>query len=413
MSNTTGETKQRVRRKLSEALAAKMTCVQCGKQYDEYQIIDGKRTRFHIRTKCFECFPYKSRKEMKKFNTCGMCHKEFLPRFKDETGKYHYLVDRQNCLECWPPARNIEEFEEKVKENYPDKGKKWCMREYGLSWGDVQRIINKYNLLVSKEGWTKVATDRRVILPEDQKVNHEQFTNIKDPIAAYLLGLIWTDGHINKKMNLISFGTTYPDSDYFIPQFLKTGAWGVGRYKHKGKTWKDAVSIYACNSYLKDFLKQHNFTDKDKGFQSLYDIIPENLKRFFIIGLIDGDGCFYVNKYHGHYRLTIAAAYDQNWDCLSNIFKKLGIKHSISKTIRTTGHGSVIEICGKSRVKLLGDFLYHDYKSHGIGLPRKYNKFLTINEMCDKLVHKRTLNEPIESPKIYSYKHRSQNIPVL
>lgn len=129
---------------------------------------------------------------------------------------------------------------------------------------------------------------------------------------------------------------------------------------------------------------------KHLGLDLLIKHIPKQFLHHFLRGIIDGDGCFYYLK-GKHRRLSISSCYDQNWDCLSNLFLQLGIGSKVTRRISKHGSNSVIEICGKNRVKAFGEWLYSGYLNDGIGLPRKYNKWLLIRDSCKPTDSIRTL----------------------
>ena len=378
-------------------------CKKCQKEIGDEVIIDNRTIKLYKRSYCLNCYQYTKKGDNKQTFTCKTCGTQIPPYFIDDSGRKYYTDyrKRKNCFQCHPVERVITDFDDRVKENYPKYGIVWCMNEYNLSEKQVLSIKRRHHLKRSKEAISLIARNRIILKDEkDHKVNHKQFINIDNPIPAYLLGLLWTDGHINKRTNVVSFGTTYPDSEYFIEQFLKTGKWGTSRSKGTKIGYKDQVSIYTCNRFLKEFLKSHNYIDKEMGFSSIYDHIPAEYRNYFLLGCFDGDGCFHINKEKSRYRATICSSYNQDWTCLTNFLKLNGINHYIYKRESRHGKSSTVTINGKIRTKMLGEILYSMYLENNIGLKRKYDKYLQIKEQCYKNCHEKIVNESVTDTKI-------------
>lgn len=314
---------------------------------------------------------------MKRTNICKTCSKPFEINTQ-LNGKNICLSNRSRCLRCSPKKeRRSEEVENFIIDNYSDHGVSWCVENSQLTKNQINGIVKKFNLKISKVVSRQVRSKAKTRKAEDCKVNHENFLNIVRQEEAYILGLLWTDGHVSKDTNGIIFSTTSPDDYYFYPIFQKTGNWGYCK-SASGHGWKDHISINTSNFYLREFLLKHNFRDKEKGFSQLYALIPKEFQNAFLIGLVDGDGCFYINKQKGLYRFSVCSSYDQDWTAFEEILRRLQINWKIERTQSKSGSYSKIHIFGRERVKKFGDLLYKDYETDKIGLPRKYTKFLEI-----------------------------------
>lgn len=319
----------------------------------------------------------------KSTKVCSQCQQKFHKNLLCEDGIYRCFSSRQKCLSCNPykPKKRDENIEKNVILNYENYGASWCMEEYNLTKNQLYGIVQKFNLKLNRSVHSKIRSSSKLISENAHKVNHAQFIKIDSPTAAYILGLLWTDGHISKNTNTITFTTTYPDAEYFKTIFDKTGNWGYCKTIPKNSNWKHRLSIYTTNRFLKDFLVNLNFTEKDKGFTSLYGSIPVEYRKFFLIGIIDGDGCFYVNDKNSSYKFSICSSIEQDWTCLENYFKQNSIECHIERTISKNGSYSKIYVFGKDNIKKIWNLLYNDYTLHLIGLPRKYEKCNYINNL--------------------------------
>ncbi len=272
--------------------------------------------------------------------------------------------------------------EDKINEIIKDiksMGSKPCSQKYNLSINQINGIKSKFNVYIPKDSLRKIRSASKIKSPETHKVNHYQFLNVEDSYIAYLLGLLWSDGHVAKGSNMISFTTTAPDDQHFLKFFLQSGEWGVNKRKTPSG-WKQSYSFYTANKFLKELLSNKGFMKKQDGFNSIFNHLPNEFWRFFVLGLSDGDGCFYFNDRCGNYKFSIASSLNQNWQDLTYILDNLKVKFNIERSSTDKGSYSKVIISGKKNVKSFGDWIYRD--GIGFGLKRKYEKFLLISEQC-------------------------------
>ena len=70
-----------------------------------------------------------------------------------------------------------------------------------------------------------------------KKINFDTFINNYTKESVYLLGLLWADGTVNKKNNMISLECIKEDIDYFYPIFQTTGEYGL----YIRERWEDIL----------------------------------------------------------------------------------------------------------------------------------------------------------------------------
>lgn len=218
-------------------------------------------------------------------------------------------------------------------------------------------------------------------------VNPERFLNITEPIHAYILGLLWADGTIfNKgKYQRISLTTTEPDIDHFKEIFLKTGDWRYFKVKRKQtESRKYSWRIYTSNYFICQFLVENGYTLKSGSAENILNKIPSHLHKYWLLGLIDGDGCIYTGS--NSHVLKIAGPYDQNWNYLCDYCNKKEIKYFIDKrTLKNGGKHSVFTINGIKEVYKFGEQLWGDPIGISLALPRKAEKYMTIKQKAIKM----------------------------
>jgi hypothetical protein len=276
----------------------------------------------------------------------------------------------------------INDTEQIVNEFYPIYGSKICIEKTGLKKHQIYTIAKKLNLKV---------VSRSAILLNSKKnsltvFNPEPFLNIKTKEVAYLLGFIWADGSLgsNKKCG-IYLEILEEDMNEIKSIIKSTGNW---RFKTRQRNnWKPVTNAHTNNRKLYEFLIDNNYgikstTSPDK----ILSKIPENLKHYFFRGLIDGDGCFYINEKQYLYQFSITSTINQNWKFFSNLLQNLDIKFDIqytkkiNKKSKNLNSYSCLRITNKNEILKFGNYIYSDLEFDKIGLQRKYKKYNLIKE---------------------------------
>ncbi len=247
-----------------------------------------------------------------------------------------------------------------IRENYPSGGSTLCQKLSGLNPSVIRSIANKNKIL------------------RNPSFNSYNFKNIQTPEAAYILGLLWADGSIGNDGKIV-IGMVSEDLDSLIDIFLKTGNWKVRNYIPKQNNKKPVTIISCANVEFSRYLEKYDYIAKtNASADKILSIIPNNLRRYWFRGLIDGDGCFSKSAF------SCYSSYNQDWKYFISLCESLGVKYSIDKRNRISKENgrihqsSNIRISNKNDILKLGNYIYSDYLIDGIGLSRKYNKYLEI-----------------------------------
>ena len=205
------------------------------------------------------------------------------------------------------------------------------------------------------------------------------FTNEINEYSSYVLGLIWSDGYLLK--NRKSTAITLVKDDMVDIQWIfeKTGNWYASDRKRTGK--RESRTLTAYNPILLNRFIELDF-DK-KSYLSpikLFQLIPENYKKYLIRGIIDGDGCFYHNKKGQSCQLTIASTFQQDWTLYLEFFSKLGFDFKIQKRVnkKNGNSSSIIRLCQRDKINKFCAWMYEGYEKDNIGFKRKYTKSLNF-----------------------------------
>jgi len=125
--------------------------------------------------------------------------------------------------------------------------------------------------------------------------NHNSFDVIDTPEKAYWLGVLYTDGNVNKDRNYISLETKDLVWLKQFQTFIKSTHKIMTHRKGNSITWSLRIgSQYLCNQ-----LNKYGIVPNKTYNHSIPVYIPEgDLESHFWRGCIDGDGCiaFYPNR---------------------------------------------------------------------------------------------------------------------
>jgi hypothetical protein len=252
-----------------------------------------------------------------------------------------------------------------LKENYPKMGRYYCSNELNIP---LEKIVYKI---------------RKLGLKKDSSLNVESFFNIRDAEMAYILGFMWSDGYVSNDGRHFSVGGVENDISKIEWLFDKYGNW-CKHYDDRSKYgWQNTLTIIGSNVNIHSFLIDNDYQNKSyMSADKILNKIPDNLKNYWFRGLIDGDGCFYINKTGKVGQFTITSTYEQNWFYFEKLCEDLEIKYKISKfkkINKTSGNVnkySILRILGSEIIKL-GEFLYQGKQ---FGLDRKLKKFNLIKK---------------------------------
>jgi len=254
------------------------------------------------------------------------------------------------------------ELIEKVKLIYPVYGTVKTSKMLGLRQDIVKRIVGENKL--RKNG----------------RINIDDFYNIEKKEICYLLGLIWSDGHVSKRGNTLSIECISDDMLNFKETLDKVGTWSY-YYRDRdrnGVKCKSIINAYICDSLLHKFLEENDYLEKStKSPEKIISKIPEGLIKYFLLGFIDGDGCFYYKeKCAGQFILT--GSLGQEWISFDKIFNSINVKFGLVRFDSKETRYSQMRVTNKKDIKKIGDYVYSTIESDNIGLRRKYDKYKLI-----------------------------------
>lgn len=209
-------------------------------------------------------------------------------------------------------------------------------------------------------------------------INPKVFEENMTPEAAYILGFIWADGHIQKKQGGIVIDCVKEDMDILERTFDTIGKWGKYESKRQGK--REARIFRTYNRPLVDFLLKMDFGSKSMNNQEkIMKIIPDDLKLYFWRGLFDGDGCLHIGKCKNG-KLSIAGSYEQDWSTLISFFSVFNISFHIDRRLGEKSKSSTASLFRQNEVVKFMEYIYKNFENDQIGLSRKFNKLKKTKE---------------------------------
>jgi len=274
-----------------------------------------------------------------------------------------------------------------ILENYETKGCKYCVDNLNINKSTITSVARRHKL--------RVNLDTKLKNMSKSYINIDNYTNVNDRNIAYILGLIWTDGHVtfannNSKTPIVKHSCVYYDSECLTKIFGSLN-WKTFKSENKKSIGKNTmVTNWISSRELGNYLISNNFKNKTEGTK-IHESFP-NLVSHFIRGLFDGDGCL-TNSKSGKYMqsgIYFSSSYDQNWDYLTNILDTLNVKYV--KRILSDKLGKSSQICIKDSISIynLCEFMYKD--SDECRLERKHDKYIEFLEYKTKYTRNNRLS---------------------
>jgi hypothetical protein len=262
------------------------------------------------------------------------------------------------------------EIREFLKNNYISLGIRPCADALGISQKLVSWYAANLGLSISPIIKAKRARDTMMNGRGGIKVPIENIKNVNENVA-YILGLIYADGTINRWT--VSVSVAEDDLKEVVPVFMSIGDWSVTKTPMTARSRKQLLTIRTSNIDIINFLKENDYHIKSTAPQSkILNHIPENLHYMFWRGYFDGDA------HCGKSKFSISSNINQDWSSVEKLFGSLKISYRIFNRThknkdRDNSHSSVIEINKNGHVTALYDYIYQHNRS--IGFTRKHNQY--------------------------------------
>lgn len=210
-------------------------------------------------------------------------------------------------------------------------------------------------------------------------IDENMFKQIDTEEKAYIIGLLWSDGHNHHTNQSGTISISLNEDDVDILEKVKKVFYGnVDRplYKVNKKKvnvkWKNQYSLCVCSKIISyDLLNLGMVSNKTFSIK-MPDNIPSELVNHFLRGVFDGDGHFTIprrNSFDCTFGIT------GNMFLLKQIqdlfFNKLGLKYT---KINITDNPKIgrLRYTGIKSVNKIYNFLY---QNSSLYMERKFKKF--------------------------------------
>jgi hypothetical protein len=265
--------------------------------------------------------------------------------YKPETRKNHLSLDKKTLIKYLNQNEfNTTKAASKLKCSR-DKIVWWC-RKYGI---DIQNNTHSY------------------------KYDQNSFLKAT-PEAAYFAGLLSADGCIKKSgKSKYNYVVELSSNDkILIEKFKKFIKSDKSIYSRKTKNGNINYYFVINSPYIVENIKFWNLKPRKSKYNEIPDIIKNNndLMKFWILGLIDGDGSVWLKKKGNVPNINILAS-KQIVDYISNMFSH--IQHHISQE-------KGIENLYNMRFSGKYAICFYNEIYNPIALQRKWNKLKVLSK---------------------------------
>lgn len=286
-----------------------------------------------------------------------------------------------------PPRKRLNTNPKKINEEL----KNLIWNEF-LTTKNIKQVCEKYNICVIS--FRKIRKEKDLSYnPKKINVNVNYFENIDSENKAYWAGFITADGYLGVETNNADSYTwlVIELAEYDKPHLEKfkidLGAEQIIKDKNIDKEIKGQF-VTSKTSFIKisrkklcEDLVKYGITNNKSSVLSLPPI-SENLMCHYLRGLVDGDGCWYVdnNKNISEFSIVspVYSYLEEVRDYLSN---KCDLRNNVRIASNENGTCFSLRFNGNCQVKRIYEYLYNN-DSANIFLDRKY--FL-IKNYFDKL----------------------------
>lgn len=266
-----------------------------------------------------------------------------------------------------------EEEDNFLIKNYNSLGAKEIAKILNKTIHSIHGRTHILGLYMTGEEWSNIYTKKHDI---------SNFTKVERPEVAYILGILWADGHVTPKKNQVRLGLVSSDieniKEFYLNEIKYNYTLCVRKpYKPSHQPW---TTITCSNRDLHTFLKEHDYVIKSSSSpEKILKHIPEHLHNYWWRGYFDGDGCLGLNKSYHHPHVSLASGGDQDWNFAITLCNTLNIAFHYKTNYFKLGRNSVFQITGIGNCRRFLDYIYNGKE---MGLKRKYEKYLLLKNKC-------------------------------
>lgn len=257
--------------------------------------------------------------------------------------------------------RKYEHLESEIVKDYNSGLSQWKIaKKFGIPVSSMPRILSLNGVEVRKGNQNK-----------KHSCNDNYFSVIDTAEKAYILGFLAADGNISKRDNQISIGLSAKDREHLI-RIKKALSLtnNIIDYDHNlyGKICKTSLLVWTSAQMKKDLAKHFVVPQKSKTIK-FSKHIPNKFLNSYILGIIDGDGSFHLDK-QNQMHISIVGTYEILLGIQNVLVANCDVNlNKIGKDKRCE-HTYYLTFGGNQSIVRIASFLY-DEENRKITLPRK------------------------------------------
>lgn len=272
-----------------------------------------------------------------------------------------------------------------IKDHVEKYGIKICAEKLNRPVQGVKNKVLRLNIDASLDGWATNEEKENLKFESNFKKLELDFNKSKYPKElAYFLGFLWSDGYVSESTKRIAIEIVEEDGIEIKHILDKVCTFSIYNRNRKGR--KPQMTFYYSDlEPVKTLYSLGKYPHSIESHEKILSFIPEEYHIYFLRGLIDGDGCFYIHDYVRWIatQFTICGNVEQNWDYLIKLLLKYGLNCNISQRNGEKGNSSIIRNTNRIELKT---FIGNLYKvEDNIWLPRKYEKAMQIFNLEDPI----------------------------
>lgn len=259
-----------------------------------------------------------------------------------------------------------------LKENAEKFGAKICAEKLDRSLPGVISKINRLGLKINLASNASQNEIDNLSFNSSFRELSIDFNSSKTPKElAYFLGFLWADGYVHN--NEIRIEITDEDAQDLERIFMKIATFKIYKRKRQGR--KPQTTFYYKDKQIFDqIVNLGKYPNSVESHKKILEYIPEQYHIWFLRGLIDGDGCFYIRSYKNTVsrQFSIASSIKFDWESLLQKLLLLGLPCTVSIESNNNGSSSHLRCSNSKNIKEFIKILYNE--QDGIYLNRKYDK---------------------------------------
>lgn len=243
--------------------------------------------------------------------------------------------------------------------------------EFGVSKHTIRRILVEQGIEIRDNSHSHIG----------YSIDESYFDQIDTPNKAYVLGLLYADGNVGKKLHSVKLTLQYRDIKILqdIAKDMKTDR---PLYKDemskKNPNWMDVYTFTFCNEHMHGKLVELGVVPNKSLILQFPTKVPEQFMRDFVRGYVDGDGHV---EWGRNKRAEVAQSVFFCTELQKYLWEKLQIGSRLYKDKKHHENSRSLHIIKKLDVYKFLEWLYEGSELH---IDRKYAVYLKAKEEMTK-----------------------------